>query len=109
MYSGHFEITHETFCTTWNYFAAFLLPGSQGFTHQIIFALIYLSQKPRGYILKTKFALRAKKKKDFFFRKSPKKRPDNRGPDNQGPDNRGPDNRGTDNRGSPVVKAFWLK
>ena len=52
-------------------------------------------------------------KEGFFFRKSPKKRPDNRGPDNRGPDNRGPDNRGpdnrgTDNRGSTVVYSSNL-
>ena len=31
----------------------------------------YISQEPRRYILKTTFALRAKKKKEHFFRKSP--------------------------------------
>ena len=55
-----------------NYFAAFLLPDAQGFTHQNI---DFRDFKPRGYILKTKFALRVKKKKDFFS-KIIKKKPD---------------------------------
>ena len=121
-----------------NYFAAFLLPCAQGFTHHnidfwdfnhaqksitrskmeflklrkitplkwrhshlisSIFALIYLYWKLRGYILKTKFAICAKKK-DFFFENPKKTQLDNRGPDNRGPDSRGPDSRGTDSRGT---------
>ena len=58
---------------TGNYFVTFLLPGAQGFTHQNI---DFRHFNPRGgggggYILKTKFALRAKKMKEIVS-ESPK-------------------------------------
>ena len=111
--------------TTGNYFAAFLLPGAQGFTHQNIDFRHFnhaqksiTSPKSRRYILRPNLPSALRKRRNIIFRKSPKNDRiiedriiedriiedriiEDRIIEDRIIDNRGPDNRagGPDNRG----------